>query len=93
MTQSEIMSEINALKNLLEQRDNDALEAIDELVVAVKECKSVLNLTSAIMQCLTQFYESAKERIALRARLRELIAMESDDEAQGEQIADESQGE
>ena len=73
MTQDEIQIEINSLKNLLAQRDNDALEAIDKLVVAVTECKSLLSLTQVILDCLKSFYEAASERIALRTQLRELI--------------------
>ena len=73
MTQDEIQTEINGLKNILAQRDNDALEAIDKLVVAVTECKSLISLTQVILDCLRAFYESASQRIQLRTMLRELI--------------------
>lgn len=73
MTQDEIQMEINGLKNILAQRDNDALEAIDKLVVAVTECKSLISLTQVILDCLRTFYESASQRIRLRTTLRELI--------------------
>lgn len=72
MTQEEIQTEINGLKNILAQRDNDALEAIDKLVVAVSECKSLISLTQVIFDCMRSFYESASQRIQLRTALREL---------------------
>lgn len=72
MTQDEIRTEINSLKNILAQRDNDALEAIDKLVVAVSECKSIISLTQVIFDCMGSFYESATRRIQLRTALREL---------------------
>ena len=73
MTQDEIQTEINGLMNILAQRDNAALEAIDKLVVAVTECKSLISLTQVILDCLRAFYESASQRIQLRTMLRELI--------------------
>ncbi len=73
MTPEEIQTEINGLKNILAQRDNDALEAMDELVVAVADCKSIISLTQAIFDCLRSFREAAATRISLRAQLRELI--------------------
>lgn len=72
-TRDEIQSEINGLKNLLAQRDNDALEAIDTLVVGVAECTNILKLPQLIFDTLKDFYETAKARIELRTKLRELI--------------------
>ena len=74
MTRDEIQTEINGLKNLLAQRDNDALEAIDTLVVGVDECTNILKLPQLIFDTLASFYEASKTRIALRTKLRELIA-------------------
>lgn len=73
MTPEQIQMEINGLKNILAQRDNDALEAMDQLVVQVANCKSILSLTQVIFDCLRSFAESAQRRIELRAALRELI--------------------
>lgn len=73
-TRDEIQSEINGLKNLLAQRDNDALEAIDTLVVGVAECKNVLQIPQLIIDTLKSFYETAKVRIGLRTELREKMA-------------------
>lgn len=72
-TRDEIQSEINGLKNLLAQRDNDALEAIDTLVVGVAECTNIFKLPQLIFDTLKDFYETAKARIELRTKLRELI--------------------
>lgn len=72
-TRDEIQFEINGLKNLLAQRDNDALEAIDTLVVGVAECTSVLELPQLVFDTLKSFYEMAKVRIDLRKQVRELI--------------------
>lgn len=72
-TRDEIQTEINGLKNLLAQRDNDALEAIDTLVVGVAECTNVLKLPQLIFDTLKSFYEAAKVRIGLRTQVRELI--------------------
>lgn len=72
-TRDEIQTDINGLKNLLAQRDNDALEAIDKLVVGVAECTNVLKLPQLILDTLKGFYESAKVRIDLREKLRELM--------------------
>lgn len=81
MEPDEIQSEINGIKNLLAQRDNDALEAIDKLVVGVAECESILSLPQLIFDCLKAFYETAVHRIALREKVRELIAQLEDAEA------------
>ena len=77
MTREEIETEIRSLKNILEQRDNDALEAMDQFVVVVKE-GSLVSLLQAIRTTLESFYDSAKNRIALRAELRELIGQLDD---------------
>lgn len=77
MTREEIETEIRSLKNILEQRDNDALEAMDKFVVVVKE-GSLVSLLQAIRTTLESFYDSAKDRIALRTRLRELIGQLDD---------------
>ena len=70
----EIQGEITGLINLLSQRDNDALEAIDKLVIAVSDCESPQHLGEAILECLPDFAASARNRIALRTEVRELIA-------------------
>lgn len=72
--ESEIQADITAVKNLLAQRDNDALEAIDKLVVGVAECESILNLPQLVFDCLKEFYQTAKSRIGLREQVRALIA-------------------
>lgn len=74
MTRDEIQTEINGLKNLLAQRDNDALEAIDRLVAGVADCTSILKLPQLVFDILVEFRETAKTRIALREKLRELAA-------------------
>lgn len=80
MTRDDIQAEINGLKNLLEQRDNDALEAIDTLVVGVAECSNILRLPQLISDTLRSFYETAKIRIGLRTQIRELMARLADAE-------------
>ena len=74
MTRDETQAEINGLKNLLAQQDDDALEAIDTLAANVAECTNILKLPQLIFDTLKEFYESAKHRIELRTKLRELIA-------------------
>ena len=74
MTRDEAQAEINGLSNLLAQRDNDALEAIDALVAGVSECTSALKLPQLILDTLSSFRETAKTRIALREKLRELVS-------------------
>ena len=79
--ESEIQADITAVKNILAQRDNDALEAIDKLVVGVAECTNILNLPQLVFDCLKDFYQTAKNRIALREQVRALIAeLEGDGE-------------
>lgn len=67
----ELEAELRGLKNLIEQRDNDALEAIDKLVVAAA-AGSVTSLVKTIIETLKDFAETCQARIDLRAKIREV---------------------
>lgn len=67
----ELEAELRGLKNLIEQRDNDALEAIDKLVVAAA-AGSVTSLVKTIIETLKDFAETCQARIDLRTKIREV---------------------
>lgn len=70
-TREELQSELNALLDLIAQRDNDALEAIDQLVVAAA-AGSVTTLVKTIIETLKSFAETCQARIELRDKIREI---------------------
>lgn len=69
----ELEAELRALKDLIGQKDNDALEAMDELVVAAA-AGSVTTLIKTIIDTLKDFAETCQARIELRAKIREVTA-------------------
>ena len=78
MDQEQILSEITALKNLLEQSDHVPNKLAEGIVLALDGATAVnaiVRLLSAVMSALEEYREVIKNRAAWRARINELEAM------------------
>ena len=78
MDKEQILSEITALKNLLEQSDHVPNKLSEGIVLALDGATAVnaiARLLSAVMSALEEYREVIKNRAAWRARINELEAM------------------
>lgn len=78
MDKEQIISEITALKNLLEQSDHVPNKLAEGIVLALDGATAVnaiVRLLSAVMSALEEYREVIKNRAAWRARINELEAM------------------
>ena len=78
MNQEQIIAEITALKNLLEQSDHVPNKLAEGIVLALDGATAVnaiARLLSAVMSALEEYREVIKNRAAWRARINELEAM------------------
>ena len=78
MNQEQIIAEITALKNLLEQSDHVPNKLSEGIVLALDGATAVnaiARLLSAVMSALEEYREVIKNRAAWRARINELEAM------------------
>ena len=78
MDKEQIISEITALKNLLEQSDHVPNKLSEGIVLALDGATAVnaiARLLSAVMSALEEYREVIKNRAAWRARINELEAM------------------
>ena len=78
MDQEQILSEITALKNLLEQSDHVPNKLAEGIVLALDGATAVnaiARLLSAVMSALKEYREVIKNRAEWRARINELEAM------------------
>lgn len=69
----ELETEKRGLIQTLEQDDNDALEAIDQLIVALAAGK-VSSIISTLIDLGKEFVEKCQNRIDIRAKVREVQA-------------------
>ena len=77
MDKEQILSEITALKNLLEQSDHVPNKLAEGIVLALDGATAVnaiARLLSAVMSALEEYREVIKNRAAWRARINELEA-------------------
>lgn len=77
MNQEQIIAEITALKNLLEQSDHVPNKLAEGIVLALDGATAVnaiARLLSAVMSALEEYREVIKNRAAWRARINELEA-------------------
>lgn len=77
MNQEQIMAEIAALKNLLEQSDHVPNKLSEGIVLALDGATAVNaipRLLAAVMSALEEYREVIKNRSAWRARINELEA-------------------
>lgn len=78
MDKDQILSEITALKNLLEQSDHVPNKLAEGIVLALDgstAVNAIARLLSAVMSALEEYREVIKNRAAWRARINELEAM------------------
>ena len=78
MDKDQILSEITALKNLLEQSDHVPNKLAEGIVLALDGATAVnaiVRLLSAVMSALEEYREVIKNRAAWRARINELEAV------------------
>lgn len=78
MDKDQILSEITALKNLLEQSDHVPNKLAEGIVLALDGAtaiNAVARLLSAVMSALEEYREVIKNRAAWRARINELEEM------------------
>ena len=78
MNQEQIIAEITALKNLLEQSDHVPNKLAEGIVLSLDGATAVnaiARLLSAVMSALEEYREVIKNRAAWRARISELEAM------------------
>ena len=78
MDKEQILSEITALKNLLEQSDHVPNKLSEGIVLALDgstAVNAIARLLSAVMSALEEYREVIKNRAAWRARINELEAM------------------
>ena len=78
MNQEQIIAEITALKNLLEQSDHVPNKLSEGIVLALDGAtafNAIARLLSAVMSALEEYREVIKNRAAWRARINELEAM------------------
>ena len=78
MDKEQILSEITALKNLLEQSDHVPNKLAEGIVLALDGATAVnaiARLLSAVISALEEYREVIKKRAAWRARINELEAM------------------
>ena len=77
MDKEQILSEITALKNLLEQSDHVPNKLAEGIVLALDGAtvvNAIARLLSAVMSALEEYREVIKNRSAWRARINELEA-------------------
>ena len=77
MNQEQIMAEITALKNLLEQSDHVPNKLAEGIVLALDGATAVNaipRLLAAVMSALEEYRDVVKNRAAWRARINELEA-------------------
>lgn len=77
MNQEQIMAEIAALKNLLEQSDHVQNKLSEGIVLALDGATAVNaipRLLAAVMSALEEYRDVVKNRAAWRARINELEA-------------------
>lgn len=77
MNQEQIMAEIAALKNLLEQSDHVPNKLSEGIVLALDGATAVSaipRLLAAVMSALEEYRDIVKNRAAWRARINELEA-------------------
>lgn len=77
MNQEQIMAEIAALKNLLEQSDHVPNKLAEGIVLALDGATAVNaipRLLSAVMSALEEYRDVVKNRAAWRARINEMEA-------------------
>lgn len=77
MTQEQIMAEIAAMKNLLEQSDHIPNKLSEGIVLALDGATAVNaipRLLAAVMSALEEYRDIVKNRAAWRARINELEA-------------------
>ena len=77
MDQEQIIAEINALKNLLEQSDHVPNKLVEGIVLALDGATAVNaipRLLVAVMSALEEYRDVVKNRAEWRARINELEA-------------------
>ena len=77
MNQEQIMAEITALKNLLEQSDHVPNKLSEGIVLALDGATAVNaipRLVAAVMSALEEYRDVVKNRAAWRSRINELEA-------------------